>query len=265
VTLPVPSSSSKVNILPRDFGSLTRGLPPSVRPGTLFVLGVNGGMSVAPDAEFPLIFGRSEPDVHVCVGAEDPHVSRQHGHITREHARWVLHNVGRLPIRLSPSQLVLSGDQADLPTGYTPLFILGPRQEHLLEVRIAAPSPSPSAPGVEYEAKTRGRKVWPLSPVEKLVIVCLGQRYLRNESYPQPLTWGQVAAELSELQPEEKWGERRAAHIVRNVRNRLSGTVRGLLEEEVPPPVGNTLNHNLIMELMISTTILKADLDLLGE
>ncbi|WP_234320319.1 hypothetical protein [Streptomyces sp. SBT349] len=264
MTLPVPSSSSKVNILPRDFGSLTRALPPSVRQGTLFALGMNGGMSVAPDAGFPLIFGRSEPDVHVCVGAEDPHVSRQHGHITREHAGWVLHNVGRLPIRLSPSRLVLSGDRAELHTGYTPLFILGPRQEHLLEVRVAGLSPA-AVPGIAYEAKTQGPKVWPLSPVEKLVLVCLGQRYLRNEPYPQPLTWAQVAAELSELRPEERWGERRAAHIVTNVRKRLSHSVSGLLEEEVPPPVGNTLNHNLITELLISTTLLKSDLDLLGE
>ncbi|MEO3756198.1 FHA domain-containing protein [Streptomyces sp. B6B3] len=264
MTLPIPGSTSKVNILPRDFGSLTRGLPPSVRFGTLFVLGVNGGMSVAPDAEFALIFGRSEPDVHVCVGPEDPHVSRQHGRISREHGRWVLHNVGRLPIRLSPSQLVLSGDRAELLTGYTPLFILGPKQEHLLEVRIAAPSPS-AVQGVEYEAQTRAREVWPLSEAEKLVIVCLGQRYLRNEPHPQPLTWSQVANELSELQPAERWSERRAAHIVTNVRKRLSRSVRGLLEEEVPPPVGNTLNHNLIMELMISTTLLKSDLELLSE
>lgn len=268
MTLPIPSSnsSSKVNILPRDFGSLTRGLPPSVKPGTLFVLGVNGGMSVEPDAPFSLIFGRSEPDVHVCVGAGDPHVSRQHGHIRREHDRWVVRNAGRLPIRITPSQLVLSGDQAELPAGYTPLFIVGPKQEHLLEVRIAAPAPV-TAFGVEaeYEAKTRERKVWPLNPVEKLVIVCLGQRYLRNEPYPQPLTWGQVASELSALRPGEKWGERRAAHIVTNVRKRLSRSVRGLLEEEVPPPVGNTLNHNLIMELLISTTIVKADLSLLED
>jgi hypothetical protein len=264
VTPPASSSSSKVNILPRDFGSLTRGLPPAVPPGTLFVLGANGGMSVAPDAEFPLFFGRSEPDVHVCVGPDDPHVSRQHGHITREHMRWVLHNVGRLPIRLSPARLVLSGDWAELPGGYTPLFILGPRQEHLLEVRIAAPPPS-AVPGVEYEAQTRGPKVWPLSEIEKLVLVCLSQRYLRNEPYPQPLTWTQVAAELGGLQPGERWGERRAAHIVTNVRKRLSHSVRGLLEEEVPPPVGNTLNHNLIMELLVSTTILKSDLDLLGD
>lgn len=122
-------SPSKVNLLPRDFGSLTRPLPPSVRPGTLFILGMNGGMSVEPDAGFRLVFGRSEPDVHVCVGAQDPHVSRQHGHFVREGTSWVLHNRGRLPIRLSSSRLVLSGDTVELPTGYTPLFIVGPRQE----------------------------------------------------------------------------------------------------------------------------------------
>jgi hypothetical protein len=265
VTLPIPRSSNKVNLLPSDFGSLTRGLPPSVEPGTLFVLGVNGGMSIAPDVRFPLIFGRSEPDVHVCVGADDPHVSRQHGHITREHGRWVLHNVGRLPIRLAANRLVISGDRAELSFGYTPLFIVGPKQEHLLEVRVAAPAVQAAGPAVEFEAKTRERKVWPLSPVEKLVLVCLGQRYLRNEPYPQPLTWAQVATELNGLRHGEKWTQRRAAHIVTNVRNRLSRSVSGLLEEEIPPPVGNTLNHNLIMELMISTTILKSDLSLLEE
>ncbi|TDC67779.1 hypothetical protein [Streptomyces hainanensis] len=259
---PATNSSSKVHLLPRDFGSLSHGLPASVPPGTLFVLGSAGGMSVAPDAGFRLLFGRSADDVHVRVGADDPHVSRQHGHLTRGPAAWVLHNDGRLPIRLSPSRLLLSGDQAELPSGYTPLFIVGPRQEHLLEIRIAGPAPS-TPPGIECEAETRGPRVWPLTPVERLVLVCLGQRYLRNDPYPQPLTWAQVATELRDLHPAERWSERRAAHIVTNVRKRLSGSVRGLLEEEVPPPVGNTLNHNLITELLVSTTILRTDLSLL--
>jgi hypothetical protein len=37
------------------------------------------------------------------------------------------------------------------------------------------------------------------------------------------------------------------------------------MEEEIPPPVGNTLNHNLITELLITTTIVKPDLCLLDE
>jgi hypothetical protein len=256
-----PGSSSKVNLLPKDVGSLTRGLPPT-QPDTLFVLGANGGMSVAPDVEFPVLFGRNEPDVHVCVGADDPHVSRQQGSITREHDRWVLNNLGRLPIRFPGSQLVLSGDSAELPVGYTPLFIIAPKHEHLLEVRIAAPTLQP-APAGGHEAQTRDGTVWPLDEIEKLVLVCLSQRYLRHDLHPQPLTWAQVAAELSELRPAERWTWRRAAHIVTNVRKKLSPKVRGLLEEEVPQPVGNTLNHNLIVELLVSTTIVKADLQLL--
>ncbi|GAA2449063.1 hypothetical protein [Streptomyces macrosporus] len=263
MTMSVSGPSSKVNLLPKETGSLARGLPPA-RPDTLFVLGANGGMSVAPDARLSLMFGRNEPDVHVCVGADDPHVSRRHGYITREYSRWVLGNTGRLPIRLPGSRLLLGGDRTELPTGYTPLFIVAPRQEHLLEVRIAVPEPAPN-PGDRHEAETRERGTWPLSPVEKLVLVCLGQRYLRNEPRPQPLTWDQVAAELGELRPGERWSRRRAAHIVTKVRKRLGTTVPGLLEEEVPPPVGNTLNHNLIMELLVTTTLRTSDLLLLEE
>jgi len=254
-------SASKVSLLSKEIGSLTRGLPPA-RPGTLFVLGGNGGMSVAPDADFDLVFGRNSPDVHVCVGADDPHVSRRHGLISFQHSRWTLRNIGRLPIRFPGSRLVLSGDTAELPTAYSPLFIVGPGQEHLLEVRIAA---WPAAPGGTDggEAETRGRDVWLLSEVERLVLVCLSQRYLRPEPHPQPLTWAQVAAELAVLRPAENWTWRRAAHIVTNVRKRLSRTVPGLREEEIPPPVGNSLNHNLIMELLVTTTIVPVDLDVL--
>lgn len=244
-------------------GRLTRELPPA-DPDTLFVLGDDGGMSVAPDAAFPLVFGRNELDVHVCVGVGDPHVSRQQGVITRQYSRWVLSNIGRLPIRFPGSRLVLSGDQTELPVGYTPLFIVAPQQEHLLEVRIAAITPQVGA-GTTHEAETRDRDVWELSSVEKLVLVCLGQRYLRNEPQPQPLTWEQVAVELGFLRPAERWSWRRAAAIVAKVRKQLSVTVPRLVEEEVPPPVGNTLNHNLIAELLITSTIVKSDLCLLDE
>jgi hypothetical protein len=257
------TSSSKVNLLPKDLGSLAHGLPPA-QPGTLFVMGSTGGMSVAPDAGFTLVFGRNEPEVHVCVGPNDPHVSRRHGYIADEGARWVLTNVGRLPIRFPDARLVLGGDRAELPVGYSPLFIVAPEHEHLLEVRIAAKA-TPQHPEGGHEADTRRRNVWSLTPAEHLVLVCLSQRYLRDEPQPQPLTWAQVASELAELRPAEQWTWRRAAHIVVNVRRRLSGRVRGLLEEEVPPPVGNTLNHNLIMELLVTTTLVKSDLHLLDE
>jgi hypothetical protein len=261
MTLAMPRPSSKVNILPKEVRSLAHGLPPA-QPGTLFVLGENGGMSVLPDAGFDLVFGRCEPEVHVCVGANDTHVSRRHGYITYEGSRWVLYNIGKLAIRFPGSRLVLRGHRAELPVAYTPLFIVAPDQEHLLEVRIAAKTPPPS-PGDRYEVDTRSPAGWELDSVERLVLVCLSQRYLRQEPQPQPLTWAQIADELSHLRPEESWTCKRAAHIVTTVRKKLSSQVHGLLKEEVPPPLGNTLNHNLIIELLISATITKSDLYLL--
>lgn len=259
MTLSVPRSSvTKVNLLPKEVGSLNR-VVPAGEPGTLFVLGVNGGMSVAPDAGFSLLFGRNDPEVHVCIGMDDPHVSRQQGCITQQGSRWVLENTGKLPIRFPGSRLVLRGDRAELPVAYTPLFVVAPRQEHLLEVRIAARA-APRGETAVHELETKDLRVWPLKPREKLVLVCLSQRYLRHDPQPQPLSWAQVAEELSALQPEEDWTWRRAAHIVSKVRKKLSPHVPGLLEEEVPPPVGNALNHNLIMELLVTTTITKADL-----
>ena len=256
------SAPGKVALLPGDFGSLNRGLPPA-EPGTLFALGSAGGIRVAPDARFEIVFGRNAPDVHVCVGADDPHVSRRHGTISRSHRHWVLTNLGRLPIRFPNSRLVLSGDRVELPPAYTPLFIVGPKREHLLEVRVAA-GPVVSAATVDpHGDETPDPQAWPLSPVERLVLTCLSQRYLRQEPAPQPLTWAQVAHDLGHLQPAQQWTGKRAAHIVTNVRKRLSATVPGLREEEIPPPVGNALNQNLILELLVTTTITKADLGLL--
>jgi hypothetical protein len=254
---------SKVDLLPKEPGDISGGLPAAV-PGSLYVRGTNGGIRVAPDAGFDVVFGRDEPDVHVCVGPDDPYVSRQHGFITYENARWVLCNLGNLPIRLPGERLVLTGHRAPLPAAYTPLFIVAPRQEHLLEVRIVMTASSP-APQVRQEADTRNPGGWPLSPVELLVLVCLGQRYLQPEPWPQPLTWAQVADELGRLRPAEQWTAKRAAHIVTQTRKRLSAKVPGLLEEEIPPPLGNALNHNLITALLVSATIGPSDLQLLDE
>ncbi|MEW2522469.1 hypothetical protein [Actinacidiphila alni] len=258
--------ASKVGILPKDIGSLSRAVP-AAAPGTLLVLGSNGGMSVAPDAGFTLLFGRNEPDVHVCVGESDTAVSRRHGLITREHSRWMLSNTGKLPIRFPGSRLILKGDRAELTAGYTPLFIVAPRQEHLLEVRIAAAARGDGGAPQMYGETTHDGGKYELRPEERLVLVCLGQRYLRNDPQPQPLAWAQVAFELTELRPDEQWGPKRAAHIVAKVRKRLSkeAGIPGLLEEEVPPPVGNALNHNLLTHLLVTTTIVKEDLRILGD
>ncbi len=49
--------------MPAGTGSLARGLPP-VPAGTLFALGDRGGICVTPTAQFTVIFGRNEPEVH---------------------------------------------------------------------------------------------------------------------------------------------------------------------------------------------------------
>ncbi|WP_082310733.1 FHA domain-containing protein [Nonomuraea sp. SBT364] len=252
-------AASKVDLLPEDSANLSDALP-----GTLYVRGVNGGIRVAPDAGFDVVFGRCEPDVHVCVGPDDPYVSRRQGSITRQDGRWVLHNLGNLPIRLPRGRMVLTRHHVALPEAYTPLFIVAPQQEHLLEVRIVMRPPAPVS-RTRQEADTREPAGHPLSPAERLVLVCLGQRYLRPEPWPQPLTWAQVADELGRVRPAERWTAKRAAHIVTRTRLRLSARVPGLLEEEIPPPIGNTLNHNLIIALLASATISPADLRLLDE
>lgn len=255
---------SKVHLLPKSPADDVAGLPPDV-PGTLYVRGSGGGIRVAPDAGFEVVFGRSELDVHVRVGPDDPYVSRRHGSVTREDGHWVLRNLGTLPIRLPGGRLVLTGHRAPLTAAYTPLFIVAPEQEHLLEVRIVTAAPAAREKRSREEADTREPNGWALSDVERLVLVCLGQRYLRPEPWPQPLTWSQVADELSRLRPGEQWTAKRAAHVVTQTRKRLSAKVPGLLEEEIPPPLGNALNHNLITALLTSATIGPADLRLLDD
>jgi hypothetical protein len=254
-----------VQLLPAGIGSLARGLP-SVPAGTLFVLGDRGGICVAPAARFTVIFGRNESEVHVCVGAGDPGVSRQQGLLRHEGRRWIVHNTGRLPIRFPGSQLLLHGGAEPLPVAYTPLFIRSKRdREHLLEVRVAGGAPA-GLPGIRFEDRTSTRIVppWKLSDRERLVLVVLGQRYLRHEAYPQPLSYRKVAHELAELQPEAGWTSKRAEHTVVDVQARLAQSgVAGLNRIEVGEPVGNALNHNLIMELLLSTTLVPPDLRLL--
>ncbi|WP_037062609.1 FHA domain-containing protein [Pseudonocardia acaciae] len=253
---------SPVQLLPPETGSLARGIP-DCPPGTLFALARRGGIRVAPTARFDVVFGRNEPEVHVSVGENDPAVSRRHGLLHCDGSRWTIRNTGLVPIRFPGSQLLLSGQEQPLPASYTPLFIrTEPGREHLLEIRIAsAPTRGPWA---RPDDATRQPPTWELSARERLVLVALGQRYLRHEAHPQPRSWHQVADELAELQPSAGWTPKTAEHIVRDVRTRLAGTVVGLTRDEVGEPVGNALNHNLLLELLISTTLVPPDLRLLS-
>ncbi|HET9254828.1 MAG TPA: FHA domain-containing protein [Pseudonocardiaceae bacterium] len=250
--------------MPAETGSLARGLPP-VEAGTLFALGERGGICVAPTAKFTVIFGRNEPEVHVCVGAGDGKVSRAHGQIQHDGWRWTVRNTGKLPIRLPGSQLLLSGHEEPLPEAYTPLFIGSRRdREHLLEVRVAGRVPA-GPPGAGSGDCTTETKIWELSDRERLVLIALSQRYLRHEAYPQPLSWSNVAADVAHLAPTFGLTPKGAEHIVSAVRARLvKREVPGLTRDEVGEPVGNALNHNLIHELLLSTTLVPPDLRLLG-
>ncbi len=175
--------------------------------------------------------------------------SRQHGLLHHDGQRWTVHNTGHLPIRLPGTQLLLSGHQQPLPVAYTPLFIRSGR----------------GSSGVQFDDTTHHTgAIWELSDRERLVLVALGQRYLRHEAYPQPLSWSNVEAELTRLQPGASWTAKRAEHVVAAVRARLAKRdVAGLTRDEVGEPVGNALNHNLILELLLSTTLVPPDLRLL--
>jgi hypothetical protein len=255
-------SSSGVVLLPASVGSLARGLPPAP-PGTLFALGEHGGISVAPGSRFVVIFGRNDPEVHVCVGGNDRRVSRQQGQLYTDGKRWIVRNLGTAPIRFPGTQLLLRGREEPLPIAYTPLFIrTGPGREHLLEVRIAGIPATP--PAGCHELSTHCPQTWELSERERLVLVALGQRYLRHEPYPAPVTWSLVAEQLAELQPGCGWTPKRAECIVTAVRARLTNRdIRGLTRDEVGEPVGNSLNHNLLIELLLSTTLVPTDLRLI--
>jgi hypothetical protein len=261
---PIRLPAGGVQFLTAQTGSLARGLPPAPA-GTLFALGDRGGICVAPTAGFTVIFGRNEPKVHVCVGAGDRGVSREHGLLRHDGWRWMVQNTGHLPIRLPGSQLLLSGHEEPLPVAYTPLFIRSRHdREHLLEVRVAGAA-LPGSSDARFEDTTlHHTTIWELSDRERLVLVALSQRYLRHEAYPQPLSWSNVAADVAELPATAGLTPKGAEHVVSAVRARLAKRgVPGLMRDEVGEPVGNALNHNLILELLLSTTLVPPDLRLL--
>ena len=246
--------------LGRDHDSLAYGVPDSV-PGSLYALSIGGGVTMGPREGRTVVFGRNKPEVHVCIGEDDRRVSRRHGLLTHRLGQWWVSNTGRLPIRLPGSQWLFASEESlPLAEGYTPLFVPGTRgREHLLELFVAGPDGR--RPESRHDALTDPPKTWRLQPDERLALVLLAQRYLLHESDPQPLTRQQVAAQLTELQPDAGWTHRRVEHLLTGVRERLSrGGVAGLTREEVGEPVGNKLNDNLIRALVLSTTLVPPDL-----
>ncbi|SDW25396.1 hypothetical protein SAMN05421504_10176 [Amycolatopsis xylanica] len=238
----------------------------SADPGSVSALSLTGGLTVAPVEGRTITFGRNRPEVDICVGENDLRVSRRHGLLTRQYGQWWVTNTGQLPLRLPSSRwLSSSEDPVPLPDGYTPLFVRSsPRREHLLELYVAGVDGA--RPPTRHEAVTQPPRRWRLTEEERLLMVVLGQRYLLHEAQPQPVARQQAAEILAELQPDAGWGVKRVEHMVAAVRKRLSdGGVFGLRREEVGEPVGNTLNDNLLRELVLSTTIVPPDLMLLDQ
>jgi hypothetical protein len=251
--------------LPSAGPSLAVGVPRSA-PSTLYALALSGGVVAAPAPGRTIRFGRNRPQVHVCMGEDDAEVSRTHGLLTHRDGSWSVANTGRRPIRVAGERHLFPGEEEiPLRTGYTPLFVGGSgHREHLLEVYVTGAEGN--RPRARHEEETRPPRTWLLKPDERLALIVLGQRYLWHDFHPQPLTWRQTAEQLRELQPDANWTPSRVAHLVEDVRIRLSrGGVPGLTREEVGEPVGNLLNHNLIRELMLSTTLVPRDLALLDE
>jgi hypothetical protein len=236
--------------------SLSSAVPEGAPPGAIFVIGDQGGWAVPP-RKFTLQFGRDEDEVHVPLGIDDPHISRQQGVFVCDGFEWWLENRGRLPIQLPGRPMLLRGHGCRMISGYTPLIITSQRDRtHLLHVRVIghireARDPNPGT-------KTREPEFYSLSKAEHLALAALAQRYLRGEPNPQPATWKQAADTLNLVPGPKAWTPRTVEHLVTAVRERLA--IPFTSREEVGEPVGNTLSHNLIEALLRSGCLLPEDL-----
>lgn len=238
---------------------------PSAPPGTIFVLAPEGGYAVPPRA-YTLLFGRERDEVHVPVGTDDPYVSRKQGVFTCVGREWWLRNTGSRPIELS-GRMLLTGHERRMEPGYTPLVIRSSgRRSHLLEVRVTDGGPREAV--CRTNALTeQPEDIYLLDLQQRMVLTALAQRYLVQDAYPQPLAWQKVADSLNRAPGNVKvWTPKMVEAKVAAVRKFLSQEkgVLGLTREEVGEPVGNMLNHNLIMELLGTNTLVPQDLSLLG-
>jgi hypothetical protein len=203
----------------------------------------------------------------VAVGTDDTCVSRKHGTLTCDGKNWWLRNTGDLPIELPDGEMLL-GDKGPrdndhmrlMKPGYTPLIISSSRRRsHLVEVLIVASGAASG--GHDTAAPTKPpTDIYELSPVERLVLTALAQRYLRHEPYPQPVTYQQVADDLNHG-GDKAWTDRAVEQRVSATRKKLG--IAGTSRDEVGEPIGTMLNHNLIQELLKTTTLMPQDLRLL--
>jgi hypothetical protein len=262
-----------VRRLPAQTDSLARLAPTGLAARSLCVLSQHGGVQAGPESAHRVTFGRDETTVDVPIGLDDPTISRVHGSAEFDGRTWWLTNTGTLPIRFPGTDILLTGQQEPLSAGYTPLYIrsgVRRRREHVIEVvvteRATGSAGGPAPAGAHRSAETVQPRGWELNDVEKLVLVSLAQSYLSQVRNPQPQTWRAVVEELRELRPDSQWTERVVQGRVLGVRKRLHAAgVPGLRGDEIEPPVGNAINHNLIMALVDGLTLTARDLALLYE
>jgi hypothetical protein len=236
-------------------------------PGTILVVADERQYRKKPSTDHEVLFGRGQDDVHVAVGVGDPYVSRKQGMLVCDGFGWRLRNIGKLPIRLVDESMVLAGHELALRTGCTPLLVGAPAHRvHLVEVHVAGfPKPGKET---GPDSPTRSPDEYELSEMERMAVVAIAQRYLRQDPAPQPMSWAQAADDLSRAPgAARRWTPRSVEHVVAAVRQRLAtgrSPIPGIIRGEMPEPVGNALNHNLITALLRSATLTPDDLALLG-
>ncbi|MBL1065270.1 FHA domain-containing protein [Streptomyces sp. 7-21] len=252
---------------PPSLARLSPGDRPSSQPGTLHARSLAGGIRVAPAPGRTIRFGRGgKPDTHLQVGRDDTHVSRRHGELTYRGRNWWLRNTGQQLLRLPRGQLMHAATEPiPLSAGYTPVFVRGSGyREHLVELYVT--DYDDDGPGAKETALTVAPKRWPLSDDERLALIVIGQEYLRYDPEPRPLVYRRAVAQLRALQPEYGWTKRKVEDRVAAVRRRLheAGTVRAkLVRDEDDDACDSTLMHNLLRELVESTTLVPPDLEVL--
>ena len=237
-----------------------------VRPepaGTLVVLEPGERRKWEPVEGRVLYFGRNRPEVHICVGADDAGVSRLHGTLEFTDGQWQVRTLGGRPVQVGTEVLRRGDEPLPLAEGCTALLVEGenPRDRHLVRVRVLG---TVERPPRRVASGTIPVHCFRLYPTERLVLTAIAEAHLRRNQDPQPLTARSAADRLAVLQPEAGWTHRKVEHLVRHVRERLSGQgVEGLVPEPGCTGFDNAYRRNLIDVLVGSGTLGATDLDLL--
>ena len=251
--------------------------PACYRPGTLMVLEPGDPRTWGPQEGRVLLFGRKRVAVHVCVGPDDPGVSRKHGALEFTDGQWQVRTLGERPVRVGGTYVLRKGDDpVALDEGCTALLVEGanPRDLHLMRVHVVGENASPPPPRdpPPDDSGTVPVRCYRLSPAERLVTTVFAEPALRrcpdsrsHSSAPQPPTMNEAVALLRRLQPEANWTPGRVGHLLQDLRGRLTR----LGEDGLQPEPGSTgydsAYRRRLIEVLVGTSTLTAeDLPLLG-